>query len=245
MKEEDETKAGDVMDAEGVSPHERFKGIYWVRFQDGSRRLATENFSPGRTVYGEDLVKQNRKEFRTWDAFRSKLAAAILKGVREVPISSGLNVLYLGAASGTTASHVSDIVEEDGSVFCVEFAQRTMRDLIEHVCSHRPNMSPILADARRPNTYSSLVPQVDTIYCDVAQPEQAKILADNANLFLKESGRVMIALKSRSVDVTMSPASVFSQERHTLEQRGFQIQETVRLEPYEKDHAMIVAGKQG
>ena len=190
------------------------------------------------------MVRQDGKELRTWDAFRSKLAASILKGVKEVPISSGSFVLYLGAASGTTASHVSDIVGKDGFVFCVEFAQRTMRDLIEHVCLHRPNMSPILGDARRPNTYSSLVSQVDTIYCDVAQPEQAKILADNSDLFLGKSGKAMIALKSRSVDVTMSPTSVFSKEKHTLEKRGFQIRETVRLEPYEKDHAMIIAKKQ-
>lgn len=237
----DAAKAGDVMNAEDVNPHQKFKGIYWVRFQDGSRRLATENLSPGHSVYGEDLVKHNRKEFRTWDAFRSKLAAAILKGIREVPISSGLNVLYLGAASGTTASHASDIVGEDGSVFCVEFAQRTMRELIDHVCSNRPNISPILADARLPNTYGSLVPQVNTIYCDIAQPEQAKILADNADLFLKRNGKVMIAVKSRSVDVTMSPASVFSREKNTLEGRGIEIQEKVRLEPYERDHAMILA----
>lgn len=233
-----------MISVEDVSPHERFEEIYWVRFQDKSRRLATKNLSPGHSVYGEELVKFRRKEYRLWDAYRSKLAAAILKGINEVPIVPGGKVLYLGAASGTTASHVSDIVGEQGLVFCVEFAQRTMRELIEHVCSVRSNMSPILADARHPNEYRSLVSAVDTIYCDIAQPEQARILADNADLFLKESGSAMIAVKSRSVDVTMSPASVFSQEKRTLTQRGFGITDTVRLEPYEKDHAMIVACKQ-
>jgi len=233
------TRAADVINVEDVSSHERFEEIYWVRFQDRSRRLATKNLSPGRSVYGEELVKFRRKEYRLWDAYRSKLAAAILKGINEVPIVPGGKVLYLGAASGTTASHVSDIVGEQGLVFCVEFAQRTMRELIEHVCSVRSNMSPILADARHPNEYRS-----DTIYCDIAQPEQARILADNADLFLKESGSAMIAVKSRSVDVTMSPASVFSQEKRTLTQRGFGITDTVRLEPYEKDHAMFVAKKQ-
>ncbi len=186
-------------------------------------------------------MKFHRREYRLWDAYRSKLAAAVLRGISEVAIAEGRDVLYLGAASGTTASHVSDIVGEDGSVFCVEFAQRTMRELIENVCSFRPNMSPILADARHPSTYRSLVSPVDVIYCDVAQPEQARILADNADLFLKERGSVMIALKSRSVDVTMSPASVFSQEKSILVQRRFRIIDTVRLEPYEKDHAMILA----
>jgi len=233
-----------VIDVEDVSPHERFEGVYWVKFRDGSRRLATRNLSLGRSVYGEELVKSRRKEYRLWDAYRSKLAAAILKEIRNVPIVPGGKVLYLGAASGTTASHVSDILGEGGSVFCVEFAQRTMRKLIENVCSNRPNMSPILADARYPSAYRSLVSPVDTIYCDIAQPEQARILADNADLFLKQSGSAMIAVKSRSVDVTMSPASVFSQEKRTLTQRGFKITDTVRLEPYEKDHAMFVASKQ-
>jgi len=190
------------------------------------------------------LVKVSRKEYRVWDAYRSKLAAAILKDIEQVPVIPDAKVLYLGAASGTTASHVSDIVGKEGVVFCIEFAQRTMRELIEHVCSYRANMSPILADARQPSRYRPLVSTVDSIYCDVAQPEQARILADNSDLFLRESGAVMIAVKSRSVDVTMSPASVFSKEKRTLVQRGFRIVDTVRLEPYEKDHAMIVAKKQ-
>ena len=237
-------RAADVIKVEDVSPHERFEGIYWIRFQDRSRRLATENLSPRHSVYGEELVKHRRKEYRTWDAYRSKLAAAILKDISEIPIAPSRTVLYLGAASGTTASHVSDIVGAKGAVFCVEFAQRTMRELIENVCSQRPNMSPILADARYPNTYRSLVSPVDAIYCDIAQPEQARILADNADLFLKEPGSVMIALKSRSVDVTMSPGLVFSQEKHTLAARGFKIVDMIRLEPYEKDHAMIVATRE-
>lgn len=238
-------RTADVIDVQDVSPHERFEGIYWIKFSDNSRRLATRNLSPAHAVYGEGLVKHRRKEYRVWDAYRSKLAAAILKGVNEVPITPSRKVLYLGAASGTTASHVSDIIGERGAVFCVEFAQRTMRELIENVCSNRPNMSPILADARHPGAYRSLVPPVDVIYCDIAQPEQARILADNADLFLVASGTAMIAVKSRSVDVTMSPASVFSQEKRILVERGFEIVDTVRLEPYERDHAMIVARKQG
>jgi fibrillarin-like pre-rRNA processing protein len=237
-------RAADVIDVEDVSPHERFDGVYWVKFKDKSRRLATKNLSPGRSVYGEQLVKSSREEYRLWDAYRSKLAAAILKGIKEVPICPGRKILYLGAASGTTASHVSDIVGEEGAVFAVEFAQRTMRELIEQVCSQRPNLSPILADARHPSGYRSLVSPVDAVYCDIAQPEQARILADNSDLFLRETGSAMIAVKSRSVDVTMSPGAVFSQEKRTLAERGFKIIDAVRLEPYEKDHAMIVVRKQ-
>lgn len=49
-------------------------------------------------------------EYRAWNPFRSKLAAAILGGIDQIHIKPGAKVLYLGAASGTTVSHVSDIV---------------------------------------------------------------------------------------------------------------------------------------
>ena len=169
-----------------VKPHPQFSEIYQVMLEDGAKRLATRNLSPGRNVYGERLIRFEGIEYRVWDAFRSKLAAAILKGLNNVPIKPNHQVLYLGAASGTTASHVSDIVGEKGHVYCVEFASRSIRDLVENVCAYRVNMSPILEDARLPEKYSMFVRgKVDEIYCDIAQPEQAKVLADNADVFLK------------------------------------------------------------
>lgn len=226
-----------------VRRHERFEGVYWVTLEDGSRRLATENLAPGVSVYGETLVKDNGAEYRTWDAYRSKLAAAILRNISSLPIQPGTAVLYLGSASGTTASHVSDMVGEKGRVYCVEFAQRSMRELIDILCQHRSNVYPILADARLPEKYKPLVSQADVIYSDVAQPEQAKILADNADLFLKQKGSALIAIKSRSVDVTMEPADVFKQETDILRRRHFDIVQTVRLEPYEKDHALVLVSR--
>jgi fibrillarin-like pre-rRNA processing protein len=83
--------------------------------------------------------------------------------------------------------------------------------------------------------------KVDCIYCDIAQPEQAKILADNADVFLKAAGWVMLAVKSQSIDVTKDPLAVYKQEANVLKKRGFDVQEIVRLEPYDKAHAMIVA----
>lgn len=224
-----------------VKPHSRFEGVYWVDLEDRSRRLATRNMAPGINVYGEAMVKDDGVEFRTWDAYRSKLAAAILRDLNSLPIKPGKAVLYLGSASGTTASHVSDIVGEQGRVYCVEFAQRSMRELIDTLCQHRPNVYPILADARLPEKYKPLVAPVDVVYSDVAQPEQARILADNADLFLKPEGSALIAIKSRSVDVTMEPADVFKQEIEVLRKKNFQIIQTVRLEPYEKDHALVLA----
>ena len=225
-----------------VKPHPDFPEIYQVVLEDGSRRLATKNLVPGRNVYGERLVSYEGVEYRVWDPFRSKLAGAILKGLRNVPIKPGHKVLYLGAASGTTPSHVSDIVGEKGHVYCVEFASRSIRDLVDNVCSYRMNMSPILEDARFPEKYSMFIQgKVDDIYCDIAQPEQAKVLADNADRFLVESGWIMLAVKSQSIDVTKEPIEVYRSETKVLQKRAFSVEEVVNLEPYDKAHAMIVA----
>jgi len=228
-----------MFDRADVKKHEKFDGVYWALLADHSRRLATKNLAPGVSVYGERLIADHDVEYRTWDAYRSKLAAAILRQLGALPIQRGVNVLYLGSASGTTASHVSDIVDEEGRVYCVEFAQRSMRELIDTLCENRNNIYPILADARIPEKYRTMVDQVDVIYSDVAQPEQAKILADNADLFLKERGTALMVIKSRSVDVTMEPTDVFKQETDVLRHRDFQVVQTVRLEPYEKDHALV------
>jgi len=227
-----------------LKEHPKYKEIYQVMLEDGAQRLATKNLTPGLNVYGERLVKFAHIEYRVWDAFRSKLAGAIIKGLQNVPIEPGFKVLYLGAASGTTPSHVSDIVGETGHVYCVEFAQRSLRDLVNNVAAYRSNISPMLEDARMPERYAMFISgKVDTIYCDVAQPEQAKLLADNADAFLKPAGWVMLACKSQSVDVTMSPEAVYKQEAGILRKRGYAVSEIVDLEPYDKAHAMIVAQK--
>ncbi|UCC58419.1 MAG: fibrillarin-like rRNA/tRNA 2'-O-methyltransferase [Candidatus Bathyarchaeum sp.] len=226
-----------------VKQHPRFPEIYWVTLEDGTRKLATKNLAAGNSVYGERLIKFRRIEYRLWDPYRSKLAAAIFKGLETVPIQPLHRVLYLGAASGTTASHVSDIVGEGGQVYGVEFASRSLRELVNNVATFRYNMSPILADARLPETYSRLVGRVDDVYCDVAQPEQAQVLADNADMFLGDGGWVMLAIKAQSIDVTKEPSVVYEREIGVMEARGFRVAEVVYLEPYDKAHAMVVAQK--
>jgi fibrillarin-like pre-rRNA processing protein len=225
-----------------VKPHPQFPGIYQAFLEDGAQRLATRNLTPGRTVYGERLIRFKKVEYRVWDAFRSKLAAVIIKGVQTVPITLGSKVLYLGAASGTTPSHGSDIIGEQGHVYCVEFASRSLRDLVNNVATYRLNMSPFLEDARFPEKYAMFIPEkVDCIYCDVAQPEQAKLLADNADVLLKPAGWAMLAVKAQSIDVTRDPLAIYKQEAKVLKKRGFKIKEIINLEPYDKAHAMIIA----
>jgi fibrillarin-like pre-rRNA processing protein len=232
---------GEETVAVDVKPHPFFPEIYLATFENGSERLATKNLAVGKNVYGEKLVKNKGIEYRIWDPYRSKLAAAILKGLEIVPILPSHKVLYLGAASGTTASHVSDIVGENGYVYCIEFASRSIRELVNNVCLFRFNMAPILADARFSEQYASLVEKVDDIYCDIAQPEQSKVLADNADMFLKPSAWVILAIKASSIDVTREPSEVYEQEIDVLRSRNFEIQQVVNLEPYDKAHVMIVA----
>lgn len=216
-----------------------FTGIYEVN-EAGQRRLATVNLTPGRRVYDETLIKHSNEELRTWDPFRSKLAAALLNGLEELPIKAGSHILYLGAASGTTCSHISDIVGNQGRLYGVEFSPRSIRELAV-ICEERKNILPLLADARFPEKYSSFCGLVDLIYCDIAQPEQAKILVDNSQYYLKAKGSIMIAVKARSIDVTKTPKEVFEREIEILEKNGFTIKEKLRLEPYTADHIFILA----
>lgn len=208
---------------------------------EAGKALATLNLTPGKRFYGEQLVTVDGVEYRTWNPFRSKLAAGIVKGLDEMPLSQGDKVLYLGVASGTTCSHVSDIIGVEGHVWGVDFAPRPIRDLIEGLAKHRDNVSPILGDARRPRTYALNVPKVDGIYADVAQPDQGGIVVENARVFLKSGGWVVLAVKSRSIDVTKAPRRVYEAEIEKLRVGGFDIVESLELDPFEKDHALVVA----
>ncbi len=226
----------------GVRRHKTFEGIYWV-VREGEKRLATLSQDPGTTVYGEDTVRIADKEYRVWDPYRSKLAAAVLKGLSNVPIKVGSSVLYLGAASGTTASHVSDIVKEKGRVYCVEFAQRSFRDLVNNAIKNRRNMTPIFGDARFPEKYRSIVQGVDTVYADIAQPDQARILSENIEQYLSDNGEFLFAVKARSIDVSKDPSTIFRREGTLLEEKGYKVKEMIRLDPFERDHCMILGSK--
>jgi fibrillarin-like pre-rRNA processing protein len=175
---------------------------------------------------------------RVWDPYRSKLSALYYVGIG-ADLTPGMRVLYLGAANGTTVSHVADYVEV---VYAVEFAPRPMQDLLE-VSRRRRNIIPIMADASHPEYYSPLVEAVDLLYQDVAQPDQAAIALRNC-AFVKSGGFLVLMLKTRSVDVRKEPAEVFLDTIVTLTAAGLIVQESVWLAPYHHDHAAIVCRKQ-
>ena len=205
----------------------------------GRTALLTKNLTPGKKVYNEDLLVRDGVEYRTWDPFRSKLAAAVLKGLPDDIIGRGSKVLYLGASTGTTASHVSDIVGEDGIVVGVEFAPRVAREFVEHVARERKNVIPFVADARDPSKYA--VAQFDVVYCDIAQPDQTEIAMANCDRLLKKGGSLLLVVKARSIDVLKAPERVFSEESRRLQKAGFVVKKVIELSPFDKDHALVFA----
>lgn len=211
-------------------------GLDNVFLLEGSKKLVTRNLVPGK---GERLLKIADEEYRIWDPYRSKLAAMVLKGSR-LHIKKDFSVLYLGAASGTTASHVSDIVSQ-GIVFAVEFSPRAMQDLIR-ASMPRSNLVPILADARHPGSYKHMVTEVDLVYQDIAQREQARIALMNAEMFLKKDGILVLIIKSRSIDATKKTKEVVTSEVSKLE-GIFKVRESINLEPFHHDHMAVVAQK--
>lgn len=210
---------------------------FFLAWQGNRRLLLTRNLTPSINYFSERLIKDGQIEYRELDPKRSKLGAAIIKKIIEVPIKHGSTILYLGASHGYTPSFVSDVVGKDGFVFALDFAPRVVRDLY-FVCEKRENMCPILADAKKPESYENRIAQVDVIYQDIAQKLQIEILIKNL-IFLKPKGYALIAVKSRSIDVTRKPAKIFEECREKLE-RYFRIIDWKTLDPLERDHAFFV-----
>jgi len=219
----------------------RHEGVYVVTGKEDA--LATKNLVVGESVYGEKRVaietEEGKVEYRIWNPFRSKIASAILGGIENIWIKPGSKVLYLGAASGTTVSHVADIVGPTGLVYAVEFSHRSGRDLI-NVAKKRTNVIPIVEDARHPHKYRMLVGMVDVVFADVAQPDQARIVALNSHYFLKAGGNFVISIKANCIDSTAPAEVVFAREVKKLQEEQFRPTEQITLEPYERDHAVVV-----
>jgi fibrillarin-like pre-rRNA processing protein len=215
-----------------MKPHKIFQ-----IFED-RRRIYTKSLVPGKTPFGERVVKG---EFREFDPHRSKLAAAIMKNCTNTGIREGDVVLYLGVSHGYTASFVSDIIGKRGLLFGIDPAPRVMRDFV-FLCEERKNLVPILADANHTDEYVNRVCQADVVFQDIAQRNQAEIFIKNCDLFLKKGGWGLLAVKARSIDVTRKPKQIFVEIRRELEKK-FTVIDFRVLEPYEKDHCMIIVKK--
>lgn len=211
-------------------------GVYRDKKQLYTVSIEKQN---SKKTYDERIIKRNNKVYRSWNPYKSKLAAAVLNGL-EIELKKGFDVLYLGAATGTTVSHISDICK-DGMIFAVEFSPVSMKKLVE-LCERRDNIIPVLADASHPDRYSSIVPHVDFVYQDISQRNQAEIFVSNVSSYLKKGGFGLLMVKARSIDVSLKPEEIYRDVCHKLEEAGLNVFDVVDLEPYEKDHAAVFCG---
>lgn len=210
-------------------------------FEDHKRKLYTESLIDTKSFQDDIIVKENNTLYRYWNPRSSKLGAYLYKGARDIFVREGGKVLYLGVASGTTASHISDIVGRNGMVFGVDPAFRPLTKFF-FLAKERTNFSPILADASDPASYEHLVPQVDLIVQDIAQRHQTLILRRNMDKFLKKGGFAILSIKARSIDVGQKPSVIFKRVRRDLE-RDYTVVDSRSIEPYERDHSILVLKK--
>jgi len=110
------------------------------------------------------------------------------------------------------------------------------------VASRRKNIIPLFADATQPSSYAPLVETVDMLIQDVAHPDQAGIAMKNS-VFLKTGGPALIVVKARSVDVSRNPESVVEEICRILEESPLTVGKVIWLEPYHRDHAILVCKK--
>jgi len=215
---------------------EIFNGI----FLDG-KSIYTKNLLVGKKVYGEKLLNIKDVQYREWDAYRSKYGAAIKNGLKESIFFDGATALYLGSAEGTSVSHVSDIVGDKGSVFCVDISEVAMNKL-SRLAEERTNLFPIISDAQITDNYKEYFDQkADAMFQDISQRNQAEIFVRNAQ-FLKKGGLGALALKTKSISQSEKKEKILEEEKNKLE-KEFDVLQVVDLEPYEKEHYLILVKK--
>jgi len=218
----------------------KFAGIFIARGLEDC--LVTLNKNHGKSIYGEKILSillDNKKvEFRIWNPFRSKLSAAILLGINSLYFTQGSKILYIGASTGTTVSHCSDIIGRRGLIYAVEFSYKCILHLL-FTCMNRDNIIPIYGNARYPQKYQILVPLIDSIITDISQPDQSRILGLNALYYLKKKGSFLISIKTRNIDSLSSEEPLIAKEKEKLCKLGLFPTEQITLEPYDRSHALL------
>jgi len=221
-----------------ILPH----GIFEIYRDFKGRKLYTQSLlQPAKSHFAERIIRSEGKDYREWEPTRSKLAASVKNGCSNTGIRKGDVILYLGASHGYTPSYVSDMVGKDGLIFALDLAPQVLRDLV-FLSVDRKNIVPILADANHPEEYVDKVCQVDVVYQDLAQRNQAEIFLKNCELFLKDGGFGLFAVKAKSIDVKRRSKDLFLEMRDLVEKK-FMVVDFRDLSPHEKDHCMIIIKK--
>ncbi|SMD31136.1 fibrillarin-like rRNA/tRNA 2'-O-methyltransferase [Picrophilus oshimae] len=184
-------------------------------------------------VYGEKIIRKKHSYLREWDPRRSKLAAAILKGFKHANFDKKLNILYLGASTGTTVSHLSDICIS-GRLYAVELSYDSFVKLYS-LSQTRNNIFPILEDANLVERYKFFVEKCDFIYQDIAQRNQVQIFNQNADIFKPRSAILIIKIKAIS---SKDPEKKILKE--TISSiRKYNIKEIIDLRPYDIGNYLV------
>ncbi|AAT43797.1 fibrillarin-like rRNA/tRNA 2'-O-methyltransferase [Picrophilus oshimae] len=184
-------------------------------------------------VYGEKIIRKKNSYLREWDPRRSKLAAAILKGFKHANFDKKLNILYLGASTGTTVSHLSDICIS-GRLYAVELSYDSFVKLYS-LSQARNNIFPILEDANLVERYKFFVEKCDFIYQDIAQRNQVQIFNQNADIFKPRSAILIIKIKAIS---SKEPEKKILKE--TISSiRKYNIKEIIDLRPYDIGNYLV------
>ncbi len=211
----------------------------WEGVLREGRDLYTPNRGPpGDRVYGETLRTVDGVEYRHWDPFRSKLAALLVKGGPPDLWRGTRKALYLGGAHGTTVSHLSDLLDP-APIYVIEKSATAFAPLLA-LARRRRNLLPILADAQLPERYRADVGEVDLLYQDVAQRNQAAIFVENARATLARGGRGVLMLKVRSVTQRRPATSIVRETRAELARGGLETRNEVGLAPFARDHVALV-----
>ncbi len=199
--------------------------------------IFTKNLTPGFKVYDEETKIFDNTEYRFWNPYKSKIAAALMKGLK-LDFKNFNNILYLGAASGTTISHISDIFgSSNKNIFAVEFSREPFIDLF-FLSKKRNNIIPFFEDAFKTKNYFKFIPKIDFLFMDIAQKNQVEILKKNI-VFLNENSIILLALKAKSISVSKSNKQIYFEVKKSLEETFIILQE-LNLEPYEKDHKVYL-----
>lgn len=219
-------------------------GIHFLDIPSESRLwLATINLNKKELVYNEKLFTKDGVEYRTWDSYKSKFAACLQEGMENIPQFDTSRMLYLGASTGTTVSHLSDVIgTKGGKIIALEFSIKAARRLIQ-LANNRANIIPLVADARKPEDYASIVGIVDFIFQDISQVNQSQIFIDNVKAFLKQDGYAIYIVKAASIDSTRSVEEVTKEQVDLLKLEGFKILQIIDISKYEKEHRAILVQK--
>ncbi len=204
----------------------RYPGVY----TDGRHYFTPSNYNE--SVYGERVLVQKGKYYRRWEPMRSKLSAAMHLHLENFPFKNS-RILYLGASTGTTVSHLSDLAD---IIWAVEISPLSMNKLV-HLAEKRDNIVPLLNDARYPEKFAMFVEKPQVIYQDISQRDQVNIFLKNMQYFAPKWGYLM--LKTRTIHIRKKPKEILKETAAKVGEY-FSIEEIINISHFQKDHYALV-----